>query len=111
VKSGQLRILAVGSAACLPTIPDVATVAELGYPGFESSQWFGLMAPAKTPAAVVDRLQEEAMKALNSQSVRRRLAEDSSSAAGQGSQEFARFIGEEQKRWGAVVRSAHLKAD
>jgi tripartite-type tricarboxylate transporter receptor subunit TctC len=111
VKSGQLRILAVGSAVRLPTIPDVPTVAEQGYPGFESSQWFGLMAPAKTPAAVVDRLHAEAMKALNSESVRRRLAEDSSSAVGKGSQEFALFIGEEQKRWGVVVRRAGLKAD
>lgn len=111
VKSGQLRILAVGSAARLPSVPEVPTVAEQGYPGFESSQWFGLMAPAKTPAAVVDRLHAEAVKALASQAVRHRLAEDSSTPVGQGSQEFSRFIGEEQKRWGAVVRSAKLKAD
>lgn len=111
VKSGRLRILAVGSAARLPSVPDVPTVAEQGYPGFESSQWFGLMAPAKTPAAVVERLHAEALKALASPAVRHRLAEDSSTAVGQGPQEFSRFILEEQKRWGAVVRSANLKAD
>lgn len=111
VKSGQLRILAVGSTARLPSIPETPTVAEQGYPRFESSQWFGLMAPAKTPPAVIARLHLEAVKALASQAVRHRLAEDSSTPVGLGSQEFARFIGEEQKRWGSVVRSAKLKAD
>ncbi len=111
VKAGKLRILAVGSSKRLHTIADVPTVAELGYPNFESSQWFGLMVPAKTPAAVVDRLNEEALKALASPAVQRRLEEDSSTSAGLGPKEFAAFIVAEQKSWGAVVRSAKLIAD
>jgi tripartite-type tricarboxylate transporter receptor subunit TctC len=111
VKAGKLKILAVGSAKRLPAIPDVPTVAELGYPNFESSQWFGLLVPAKTPPAVIARLNKEALKALASPAVQRRLEEDSSTAAGLGPKEFASFIASEQKRWGAVVRSAKLSAD
>lgn len=111
VKAGKLRILAVGSAQRLPAIPDVPTVAEQGYAGFESSQWFGFMVPARTPANVVARLHAEAVKALAAPAVRQRLEEDSSTPVGDGSQAFARFIHSEQQRWGAVVRSAHLKAN
>lgn len=111
VKAGKLKILAVGSARRLPVIPDVPTVAELGYPGFESSQWFGLIVPARTPAAVVARLNKEALKALASPAVQRRLEEDSSTAAGLGPKEFAAFIAAEQQRWAVVVRGARLTAD
>jgi tripartite-type tricarboxylate transporter receptor subunit TctC len=111
VKAGKLRILAVGSAVRLPAIPDVPTVAELGFPGFESSQWFGLLVPAKTPPAVIARLNKEALKALETPAVRDRLKEDSSTAAGAGPQEFTTFIAAEQKRWGAVVRAAKLTAE
>lgn len=111
VKAGKLKILAVGSAKRLHSVPDVPTVAELGYPNFESSQWFGLIVPAQTPPAVVVRLNEEALKALASPAVQKRLEEDSSTAAGVGPKKFAAFIVEEQKRWGAVVRSAKLTAD
>jgi tripartite-type tricarboxylate transporter receptor subunit TctC len=111
VKAGKLKILAVGSAKRLAAVPEVPTVAESGYPGFESSQWFGLIAPAKTPASIVDRLNKEALKALASPAVQRRLEEDSSTAAAMGPREFATFIESEQKRWGAVVRGAKLTAD
>lgn len=111
VKAKKIKILAVGSAKRLHTVPDVPTVAELGYPNFESSQWFGLIVPAKTPPAAVTRLNEEALKALASLAVQRRLEEDSSTVAGVGPKEFGAFISEEQKRWGAVVRSAKLTAD
>lgn len=110
-KAGKLKILAVGSTKRLHSVPDVPTVAELGYPKFESSQWFGLIVPAKTPAAVIARLHEEALKALASPSIQRRLDEDSSTAAPMGPAEFATFIASEQKRWGALVRSAKLTAD
>ncbi len=111
VKAGKLKILAVGSAKRLHAIPEVPTVAELGFPNFESSQWFGLLAPAKTPANVVARLNKEALKALASTAVQRRLEEDSSTPVGQGPKEFATFIATEQQRWGVVVRSAKLSAD
>lgn len=111
VKAGKLRILAVGAAQRLPSIPGVPTVAESGYPGFESSQWFGLLVPARTPASVVNRLHAEAIKALQTDSVRHRLEEDSSTPAPMGPKDFAAFITAEQKRWGEVVRRAQLSAN
>jgi len=110
-QAGKLKVLAVGSANRLHSVPEVPTVAELGYPDFESSQWFGLIVPAKTPADVIDRLHKEAMKALASPTVQKRLEEDSSTAAGMGPAEFAAFITSEQKRWGDVVRRAKLTAN
>lgn len=110
-KAGKLRILAVGSSQRLAPIPNVPTIAEEGYPGFESSQWFGLLAPAGTPAAVVSRLHAEAVKALATPLVRQRLAEDASTPEGAGSAEFAAFIRGEQQRWGTVIRSAGIQAN
>jgi tripartite-type tricarboxylate transporter receptor subunit TctC len=111
VKAGKLRILAVGAAERLPALPEVPTVGELGFPGFESSQWFGLIAPAKTPPQVIERIHKEAQKALKTASVKRRLEEDSSTPVGWGPREFATFITSEKKRWGDVVRNAKLQAD
>jgi tripartite-type tricarboxylate transporter receptor subunit TctC len=111
VKSGKLKILAVGSAQRMPAVPDVPTVAELGYKNFESTQWFGLLVPAKTPESVIARLNKETLKALASPTVQRRLIEDSSTPVGAGPKDFAQFIASEQKRWSAVVRNANLTAD
>jgi tripartite-type tricarboxylate transporter receptor subunit TctC len=108
---GKIRILATGSAKRLPGLPDVPTVAESGYPGFESSQWFGLLVPAGTPPAVVARLHDEAVKALNSPAVRQRLEADSSEPVGSTPEEFRAFIRTEAVRWGDVVRKAHLHAE
>jgi tripartite-type tricarboxylate transporter receptor subunit TctC len=110
-QAGKVRIIAVGSARRLDAIPDVPTVAEQGYPGFESSQWFGLLAPAGTPADAIARLNAAAHAALASPSVRERLAQDSSEVSGAGPAQFAGFIAAEAKRWGAVVRQAGLHAE
>ncbi|CAM3938231.1 Bug family tripartite tricarboxylate transporter substrate binding protein [Bordetella tumulicola] len=110
-QAGNVRIIAVGSTRRLPVLPDVPTVAEQGYPGFESSQWFGLLAPAGTPAPVIARLQKDALIALRSQSVSDRLAHDSSEPVGLGPQEFADFIQAEGSRWGEVVRRANLRTE
>jgi tripartite-type tricarboxylate transporter receptor subunit TctC len=111
VKSGELKILAVGSAQRMQAIPNVPTVAELGYKNFESTQWFGLLVPSKTPDSVIARINKEALKALASPSVQKRLLEDSSMSVGMGPLEFEKFILSEQKRWGQVVKSANLSAD
>jgi len=108
-QAGNVRIIAVGSSHRLDVLPDVPTVAEQGYPGFESSQWFGLLAPAGTPAPVIARLHKDALLALHSPSVSERLAHDSSEPAGLGPKEFAEFIQSESKRWGEVVRHANLR--
>ena len=107
-KAGKIRIMAVGSAERLPAVPDVPTVAEQGYPGFESVQWFGLLAPAGTPAPIVERVHQAALKALASEAVRRRLAPDAAETSGMGSQRFGEFIASEQVRWAKVVKDAGL---
>ena len=111
VKSGKLRVIAVGTAKRLHNLPDVGTVAEQGYPGFETSQWYGLNVPAKTPEAVVKRLAAEAAKAAKSPAVAERFAAEDAEAVGSTPAEYAAFIKKEQARWSKVVRAAHIKAD
>lgn len=111
VKTGKLRVIAVGSAKRLHSLPDVPTVAEQGYPGFETSQWYGLNAPAKTPPAVIRRLAEEAAKAAKAPLVLERFAVDDADAVGSTPAEYAAFIKREQERWGKVVRAAKIRAD
>jgi len=110
VKAGKLRAIAVGSKR-LPSLPDVASVAEQGYAGYESTQWYGLNAPAKVPAAIIKRLADEAAKAAKLPSVAERFALDDAEAVGSTPEEYATFIAAEQKRWGDVVRRANIKAN
>ena len=111
VKSGKLRVIAVGTSKRLHSLPGVATVAEQGYPGFETSQWYGLNAPAGTPEPIVRRLAEEAAKAAKSALVLERFKSDDAEAVGSTPQEYAGFIKKEQERWSNVVRAANVKAD
>ena len=111
VKAGKLRVIAVGTSKRLHSIPEVPTVAEQGYPGFETSQWYGLNAPAKTPEPIIRRLAEEAAKAAKSPLVLERFKPDDAEAVGSTPQEYAAFIRKEQERWSKVVRAAHIKAD
>jgi len=111
VKAGKLRVIAVGTAKRLHSIPDVATVAEQGYPGFETSQWYGLNAPAKTPPAIIAQLAQAAHKAAQTPLVAERLAPDDAEPVGSTPEEYAAFIRKEQARWSKVVRAAHIKAD
>jgi tripartite-type tricarboxylate transporter receptor subunit TctC len=92
-------------------LPDVPTVIEQGYKGFETTQWYGLLAPAKTPQPVIKRLADEAVKATKAEAVKKRFAEDDAIAFGSTPAEFAAFIKQEQARWGEVVKKAKLKAD
>jgi len=111
VKAGKLRVVAVGTAKRLPILPEVQTVAEQGYPGFETSQWYGLNAPAKTPDAIVNRLAEEAAKAAKSPAVHKQLEPDAAEPVGSTPKEYAEYIAAEQARWKEVVQKAHIKAD
>ncbi|WP_049053395.1 Bug family tripartite tricarboxylate transporter substrate binding protein, partial [Achromobacter xylosoxidans] len=110
-QAGKIKIVAVGSAQRLPILPGVPTVAEQGYPGFESSQWFGLLAPAGTPQEAISRLQAAAQRALRTDAVRQRLAHDAAEPSGAGPAEFAAFIDAEERRWSQVVKDARLSAE
>jgi len=111
VKSGKLRVVAVGTSHRLPILPDVPTVAEQGYPGFETSQWYGLNAPAGTPPEIIDRLAHAAALAAKSATVLRQLEPDSALAVGSTAKEYADYIAIEQKRWKEVVVKAGIHAD
>jgi tripartite-type tricarboxylate transporter receptor subunit TctC len=111
IKQGKLRALAVGSAKRIASLPDVPTVAESGFPGFETSQWYGIMAPAGTPDAIVAKLSGEINRILKTPDVIERLAAEGSVPAGNSPAEFARFIDAEQRRWGTVVKSAAIKPE
>jgi len=111
VKSGKLRVIAVGTSKRLHSLPDVGTVAEQGYPGFETSQWYGLNAPAKTPKAIIDRLAAEAAKAAKSPALDERFAAEDAEAVGSTPAEYAAYIKKEQARWSKVVKAAGVRAD
>ena len=111
IKAGKLRAIAVGTAQRIPALPDVPTVAEMGYKDFETSQWYGILVPAGTPRDIVKRLQEEALKALRSSSVTSRFANDGATGGGGPPEEFAAFIAQQQKTWSDIVKRAGIKPD
>ena len=111
IRSGKLRAIAVGTQKRIASMPDVPTVEEMGFKGFETSQWYGVHVPAGTPADVVKRLQEECLKALKSSSVTERFATDNAVGGGGPSADYAKFIASEQKIWSDIVKRAGIKAD
>jgi tripartite-type tricarboxylate transporter receptor subunit TctC len=111
VKAGTLRAIATGTTTRLPQLPDVPTVAESGMPGFEMTQWYGLLAPASMPKPNQDKLAAATQAAVKSAAMKGRLAADAALAAGGTSAEFAAFIAAEQKRWQPVIQRAPVKRD
>jgi tripartite-type tricarboxylate transporter receptor subunit TctC len=111
VRAGKLRVIGVGAPQRLSSIPDAPTIAEQGFAGFETSQWYGLSAPAKTPEAVVKRLALEAAKAAKSPAVVDRYKADDAEAIGSTPQEYADFVAKEQARWKDVIQRAGIKID
>ena len=111
VKAGTLRPIAVGTAKRSPAMPDVPTVAEQGYAGFETSQWYGLMAPAGTPDAIVLKLAQAAALAGKSPAVADRLSAEAAEPSTSTPAEFAAFIKLEAARWSDVVKKSQIKAD
>jgi tripartite-type tricarboxylate transporter receptor subunit TctC len=111
IRSGKLRAIAVGTQQRIAALPDVPTVAEMGYKDFETSQWYGIHVPAGTPADIVKRLQEESQKALRSSAVTERFATDNAVGGGGPSSEYAAFIAREQKLWSDIVVRAQIKPD
>ena len=111
IKQGKLRPIAVGGTKRIAALPEVPTVAESGLPGFETSQWYGILAPAGTPDAIVKKLNTELNRILKSPEVVERMTADGSVPQGSTPEEFAKFIASEQKRWGQVVKTANIKPD
>lgn len=111
IKAGRVRALAITSAKRSPVAPELPTVAEVGLPGFEVVGWFGWLAPAKTPRAIVDRLHTEIVKVLGMPDIRERLLSQSTEPVGNTPAEFAAFIRSEHAKWGKVIRDANVRVD
>jgi tripartite-type tricarboxylate transporter receptor subunit TctC len=112
IKAGNLKAFAVTSGVRSEALPDVPTVADAGQlPGFEASSWFGLLAPAGTPADIVNRLQQETAKALNLPAVKERLLSQGAIPSGNTPAEFTALIDAEIKKWEAVVKASGAKVD
>lgn len=109
VKSGKLRALAVTSSERSALLPDVPTVAESGYPGFEVIGWIGLLAPKNTPQPAINRLVREFTTIMNMPDIRHKVADMGSFVPTLGPDHFAKFIHTEAVKWGNVVRSANIK--
>jgi tripartite-type tricarboxylate transporter receptor subunit TctC len=110
VKSGALRPLAVTSAKRSAHLPDVPTVAEQGFKGFEAYAWWGLLAPAGTPRPILDRMHAEVLKVLNNKEARERLSAQGMDIVASSPAEFARFIDQQVDLWGKVVKENNIKA-
>lgn len=111
IKAGKLRPIAIGSSQRSALLPDVPTVAEQGFPGYETTQWYGLNGSARLPAEVVKRLADESAKAMKAPALRERLNADDVIAVGSSPKEYADFIHSEQTRWSEVVKKANIKPE
>lgn len=111
VKGGKLVPLAVGSPKRSPALPDVPTVAELGYPGFEVSLWLGVLAPAGTPKSIVDRIQKELAAIVPTPEFRAAMEANGAEAVRNTPEQFAKLIAEEAAVYAKVVKNIGLKMD
>ncbi|MEA2884132.1 MAG: hypothetical protein QOH32_3388, partial [Bradyrhizobium sp.] len=111
IAAGQLRALAVTSAQRSPAFPDLPTVAEAGVPGYAAESWYGLYAPAKTPAEIIDRLNGSAAKAVQSEAFRKLGVNEGLVMIGGPPAELDRYVRGEEERWRKVIRDANIKVE
>ncbi|MGQ0752211.1 MAG: tripartite tricarboxylate transporter substrate binding protein [Betaproteobacteria bacterium] len=111
VKAGKLRALGITSGKRSPVAPELPTIAEAGFPGFEVVGWFGWLAPARTSPAIVNRLNADIVKVLHAPDIRERLLNQSSEPVGNSPAEFAAFIRTEHAKWARVVREAGIRIE
>ena len=109
VKAGRMKALAIAAERRSPSLPDVPTTAEGGMPDFQVSGWYGLVAPAKTPKSIIDRLHAETAKALQNEAVLQRLATSGSQAIGAGPEQLDAHVRREIARWDKVLKAAGVQ--
>jgi tripartite-type tricarboxylate transporter receptor subunit TctC len=109
IRAGGLRALGVAARQRIPQLPDVPTIAESGVPNFEASSWFGLVAPARTPPPIVERLAAETAKAVQDPEMRARFDQLGARLVGNSPSEFAQLVARERASWGEVIKSAGIK--
>ncbi len=110
-RAGKLRSLAVTGARRSPTAPNIPTVAESGIPGFEVTSWYGVIAPAKTPGAIVERLHGEIVRALDSPGLRNSLSSQGADPVGNTPEQYTAFVQNETAKWAKVIPAAGIKSD
>jgi tripartite-type tricarboxylate transporter receptor subunit TctC len=111
VKGGRLRALAVSTAKRSASAPEVPTVAESGYPGFEYSNWNALFAPAKTSPAIVNKVNAAIVKILNEPDVAQKLSSQGADPAPGSAEDLARYMRVDHERWKKVIRAANIRAE
>ncbi|HVX92115.1 MAG TPA: tripartite tricarboxylate transporter substrate-binding protein, partial [Xanthobacteraceae bacterium] len=111
VQSGDLEALAVGSRRRAPSLPQVPTLAEAGFPQVEAENWYGMVAPAGTPPAVIARIHGAVVTALAAPEVRERLSSQGARLVGNRPEEFGAYIRSEMAKWATVAKSSGAKMD
>jgi tripartite-type tricarboxylate transporter receptor subunit TctC len=111
IKAGKLRAIAVTTAKPFPLLPGIPSIAESGYPGFEALAWNGVMVPAGTPRAIIDRLNKEINAIFKEPDVVARMNTQGFALVGGTPEEFAKLVDDEAKRWAPVIKSVGLKVD
>ena len=111
VLDNRIRAIAVTSKNRSRLLPDVPSIAESGYPGFEAVAWHGILAPAKTPPAIIKKLNQEIAKALKNPEIRTRFSKDGLEIVGGSPEDFTIYIKAEVDKWGKVVRESNIKLD
>ena len=111
VRGGKLKALAVTTVQRSPLAPEIPTVAEAGVPGYEQTAWFGVLAPAGTPREIINRLNAEIVKLLNSPEIKERFGKQGVEVRTSTPEQFSTFLNSEVARWGKVIRDAGIKSD
>jgi tripartite-type tricarboxylate transporter receptor subunit TctC len=111
IRAGRFRAMAVSSTARSRSLPDVPTMVELGFPDFDASSWFGMVAPARTPPEIVNRIADEVHAVLRDPAIERQMIDQGADPVGNGPQAFGAFIAREVDRWAAIVRASGATAE
>jgi tripartite-type tricarboxylate transporter receptor subunit TctC len=111
IKGGKLKALGVGSAKRIPALPDLPTIAEAGVPGYEVTNWWGIVAPTGTPRPVIERLYRELTAIVGSAETKKRFETEGAEPLQMNPDEFGRFMAAETSKWARVVREARIRAE
>ncbi len=111
IKAGKLKALGVGSAKRIAALPDLPTISEAGVPGYEVTNWWGIVVPAGTPQSVIDRLHKELTAVVSSTETKKRFETEGAEPLSMSPEEFGRFIAAETVKWARVVKEAGIRAE
>jgi tripartite-type tricarboxylate transporter receptor subunit TctC len=111
IQGGKLKALGVGSASRIPALPDLPTISEAGVPGYEVTNWWGIVAPAGTPRPIIDRLNKELTAVVASPETKKRFESEGAEPLSMGPDESGRFIAAETAKWARVVKDAGIRAE